>query len=118
MPRIVYFPCMVILAALLVAPGAHILAAASAKSEKNKAQTPDKNGCYKTVSMKGRPHRISAVAGLSAVRLWSEAAKKHGEEYAMWHNATGTGIKCNKLSRSDFFSCLASGKPCSSHAAP
>ncbi len=39
-------------------------------------------------------------------------AMKYGEEYTMWHNAESQRIKCNKLARSEFFVCFASGKPC------
>lgn len=86
-------------------------AAGSAKAAK---AVPGKDGCYKKIGVKGRPHKLNTVASLSAVRLWSEKAKKHGEKYAMWHNALGSNIKCEKLPRSDYYSCFAAGKPCPS----
>lgn len=75
--------------------------------------------CYKKINVKGRPHRISTVASLSAVRMWSQLAMKHGDSYSMWHNAKGTSVKCEKLPRSDYYACFAAGKPCratSNHA--
>ncbi len=68
--------------------------------------------CQKKVSNKGRPHRISSVANLEAIRAWSQKAMKYGEQYSMWHNAKSATIKCEKLPRSDYFVCFASGKPC------
>lgn len=118
MSRFAQTQSMIILTALFVACGVHASTAAPAKSDKTEAQKPDEKGCYKNLGMQGRPHRISTIASLSAVRLWSEAAKKYGEDYAMWHNAAGSGVKCKKLPRSDYYSCFASGKPCTSHIAP
>ena len=68
--------------------------------------------CQKKVGIKGRPHKLNMVASLGAVRAWTEMAMKYGEEYTMWHNAENQIIKCDKLPRSDFFVCFASGKPC------
>jgi len=68
--------------------------------------------CHKTVSVKGRPHRINAVANLNAVRMWAQKAMKHGQEYTMWHNAQGASVNCQKLPRSDYILCLASARPC------
>lgn len=85
---------------------------AQAAKAKAKQAVPGEDGCYKKVGVKGRPHKLNTVASLSAVRQWSESAKKHGENYAMWHNASGSSIKCEKLPRSDYYSCFASGKPC------
>ena len=68
--------------------------------------------CHKKISIKGRPHRISSVASLSAVRMWSQTAMKHGDSYSMWHNAKAAKVSCEKLPRSDYFACYAEGKPC------
>ena len=68
--------------------------------------------CHKKINVNGRPHRISSVAGLSAIRMWLQMAMKHGDEYSMWHNAKSTSVKCKKLPRSDYFACNAEGKPC------
>ncbi|MEM8744836.1 MAG: hypothetical protein AAGF14_09405 [Pseudomonadota bacterium] len=68
--------------------------------------------CHKKISIKGRPHRISSVASLSAIRMWSQMAMKHGDSYSMWHNAKSTKVSCEKLPRSDYFACYAEGKPC------
>jgi len=88
------------------------LADVSLASTKTKNPVPGEDGCYKKIGIKGRPHKLNTVASLSAVRLWSEAANKHGPKYAMWHNAANSSIKCQKLPRSEYFSCFASGKPC------
>lgn len=84
--------------------------AAEAQDAKSDAEAPVQ--CYKKFGVKGRPHRISSVATLTAVRAWSEQAKKHGKEYAMWNEAENGTIKCEKLKRSDYYVCFASGKPC------
>ena len=68
--------------------------------------------CQKKVSIKGRPHKLNTVASIGAMRAWTQVAKKYGEEYTMWHNAKNPSIKCEKLPRSDFFVCFATGKPC------
>lgn len=70
--------------------------------------------CYKGLKRAGRPHKLSTVASLSAVRQWAQAAMKYGEDYSMWHNALSSGVKCEKFPRSDYFMCIASGKPCRS----
>ena len=80
--------------------------------------TPGEDGCYKIISAKGRPHKLNTVASLSAVRQWSQTATKHGDSFAMWHNASGGTVKCEKLPRSDYYSCYASGKPCPSRSIP
>lgn len=87
-------------------------------SAKTKPQAPDGDGCYKKIGIKGRPHKLNTVASLSAVRQWSQAANKHGEQYAMWHNAANSSIKCEKLPRSDYYACFASGKPCPARDMP
>ena len=46
------------------------------------------------------------------VHAWAEQAKKYGASYAMWHNARGANIKCEKFPRSDYYMCFAGGKPC------
>ena len=68
--------------------------------------------CQKKLTINGLPHKVSTVASLSALRAWAERAKKYGEEYAMWHNAKSSKIKCKKFPRSDYYMCFASGKPC------
>lgn len=68
--------------------------------------------CLEKVSTKGRPHKLNVVASLGTVRAWTQKAMKYGEEYTMWHNAENQIVKCDKLPRSDFFVCFASGKPC------
>lgn len=80
--------------------------ATGAKTEEAEPQ------CQKKVGTAGRPHKLNTVASLSAVRAWSQRAMKHGENYSMWHNAEGASIKCEKLPRSDYYKCFASGKPC------
>ena len=52
------------------------------------------------------------VAALAAVSAWAELANKYGAGYAMWHNASGAKIKCEKFPRSDYYMCFAGGKPC------
>lgn len=87
-------------------------AMAAKKQTDTSAPVADKNGCFKKVGGKGRPHKLSSVANLSAVRAWVQMALKYGDDYAMWHNAGGSSVKCKKLPRSDYYSCFASGKPC------
>jgi len=89
--------------------------AAKAKAAQS---TPGEDGCYKKIGIKGRPHKLNTIASLSAVRQWSQAATKHGETFAMWHNASNGTIKCEKLPRSDYYSCFASGKPCPAREIP
>ena len=74
---------------------------------------PNKNDrCRKSITIPGRPHKLSTVAALAAVHAWAEQAKKYGAGYAMWHNARGANIKCEKFPRSDYYMCFAGGKPC------
>ncbi|MFQ5626027.1 MAG: hypothetical protein ACE5FM_05160 [Methyloligellaceae bacterium] len=70
--------------------------------------------CQKKLTINGLPHKLNVVASLSAVRAWAERAKKYGEEYAMWHNAKSSKVKCEKFPRSDYYMCFAAGKPCRS----
>jgi hypothetical protein len=74
--------------------------------------------CGRRVVAKGFPNKIKTVANLSALRIWSETVKdKHGADYAMWHNAKGSSIKCSPVQKSDYFMCIAMGRPCKMHAA-
>ena len=70
--------------------------------------------CRKRLVTKGFPNRIQKVAGLTAIRIWSETAKAtHGADFSMWHNADGSFLKCGLSGRSkDYYSCVASGRPC------
>lgn len=68
--------------------------------------------CLKRIAVSGQPHRISSVAGLNAMRAWTQAARKHGEIYAMWHNAGGSSLKCARLGNSGYHKCTAAGAPC------
>ena len=68
--------------------------------------------CQKNVSVKGRPHKMNTLASLGAVRAWTQKAMKYGEQYSMWHNAKSPNLKCEKLTRSDYYVCYAKGKPC------
>lgn len=84
---------------------------------KEKDQTPTDAGeaaelCQKGIKRSGTPSKLSTVAGLSAVRRWTQAAMKHGDTYSMWHNAQSSGVKCEKFENSDYYKCIASGKPC------
>lgn len=68
--------------------------------------------CLKRAATSGRPHRIRSVAELNAVRAWTQLVQKHGQAYAMWHNAGGLSMECEKLGGSDYYQCVAAGKPC------
>jgi len=68
--------------------------------------------CRKGIKRSGLPSKMSMVASLSAVRHWTQAAMKHGDNYSMWHNAQSSGVKCEKFANSDYYRCTASGKPC------
>ncbi len=84
---------------------------ANKQAESKANQSP---ACHKRIIIRGRPHRISTVAGLNAIRVWAQEAMKHGDAYGMWHNARGSSVKCEKLPRSDYYACFAEGKPCRS----
>lgn len=84
----------------------------AAQAEGEKPAVEEAVQCHKKLGVNGRPHRISAVASLTAVRAWVQQAKKHGAEYTFWNEAESHSIKCEKLDRSDYFRCFASGKPC------
>lgn len=74
--------------------------------------------CEKGISAKGYPHLIKSIATLSALRTWSQRANsKHGSEYSMWHNADTQTMKCEQKENSDFYVCIAGGKPCKAMAA-
>ena len=74
----------------------------------------DDQNCRKRLVAKGFPSRIETIAGLSAVRAWSETAKAtHGASFGMWHNAESSMLKCTPVKESDgYYSCLAMGRPC------
>lgn len=72
----------------------------------------EETACLKKVKAAGYPHRIKMVAELNAVRLWSELTAKKGKDYAMWHNARGSDLACNKIPRSEYYRCTATGEPC------
>jgi len=84
---------------------------------KEKEQTPTDAEdvvelCHKGIKRTGTPSKLSVVASLAAVRQWTQAAMKHGDNYSMWHNAQNSGVKCEKFENSDYYKCIASGKPC------
>jgi hypothetical protein len=87
--------------------------ATSKKSEQPAASSgePDQL-CRKGIKRSGLPSKLSSVANLSAIRLWTQAAMKHGGNYSMWHNAQSAGVKCEKIENSVYYRCVASGKPC------
>ena len=69
--------------------------------------------CERKVSGKGYPNLIKSIASLSALRSWSQRANNmHGADYSMWHNAEGQDMDCEQKANSDFYVCIASGKPC------
>lgn len=68
--------------------------------------------CLKRIATPGRPHRIRSMANLNAARAWTRLAQEHGEAYAMWHNAGGASMECEKLGGSDYYQCTAAGAPC------
>ncbi len=84
----------------------------AAEDKKGKPAAEEVVQCQKKLGVKGRPHRISTVATLTAVRAWVQYAEKYGKEYAIWNEAEKGTIKCEKLERSDYYVCFASGKPC------
>jgi len=90
------------------------LAQATAKKSEQPAASHGKHGqlCGKGIKRYGLPSKLSSVANLSAIRLWIQAAGKHGGNYSMWHNAQSAGVKCEKFENSDYYRCVASGKPC------
>ena len=100
--------CTAILLALFAGPSAGDTA--ESQNAKPEAEAPVQ--CHKKFGVKGRPHRISSVATLNAIRAWSDHAKKLGKEYAMWSEVENGAIKCEKLKRSDYYLCFVSGKPC------
>ncbi|GBE42610.1 MAG TPA: hypothetical protein ENH05_02090 [Rhizobiales bacterium] len=100
--------CAAILTALFAGSGAGN--AAESQDAKPAAEEPVQ--CQKKLGVKGRPHRISTVATLTAVRAWVQVASKYGKEYTIWNEAENGTIKCEKLERSDYYMCFASGKPC------
>jgi hypothetical protein len=89
-------------------------AQAAANRENQPKQSADEpfELCQKGIKRAGLPNRLSTVAGLSAIRRWAQAAMKYGDTYSMWHNAQGSNVKCEKFDRSDYYKCIASGKPC------
>lgn len=92
-----------VLAALLVEPGTTY--ASDGKDELLQ--------CKKKIAGRGFPNLIETLAGLNAVKVWSETAReKHGADFAMWHNAGGASLKCNKIEKSGYVVCAAIGKPC------
>lgn len=71
------------------------------------------NNCEKKLGAKGFPNKIHSVASLNAIRVWVQMAEeKYGPDYSMWHNASKTSLKCEKLKNSDFIGCFAKGTPC------
>ncbi len=92
----------------------HILVAASLFTPASAASgSKDKANCKKPIAAKGIPNLMESVAGLSALRMWSQTAEtKHGAGYSMWHNAGGQAVKCERKGNSDFHVCVATGKPC------
>ena len=90
------------------------LAQAASKESEQPAASSGEPGqlCHKGIKSTGLPNKLSAIAGLSAIRLWTQVAMKHGENYSMWHNAKSAGVKWEKFKNSDYYKCVASGKPC------
>jgi hypothetical protein len=102
-----------ILLVMFVGPPTAIAAETQAGKPEAEAQAGEESPeCQDKVGDMGHPHKIDAIARLAAVRAWSLEAKKYGEEYTMWHNAKSQSIRCDKLARSDYIMCFASGKPC------
>ena len=96
---------------ILTAPDLALAAAEKTDQAVPASEDPPKL-CQKGIKRSGLPSKLSTVAGLSAIRLWTQAAMKHGDNYSMWHNAQSSGVKCEKLENSDYYRCIASGKPC------
>lgn len=101
-----------VLAVLALLAGAGAIQASENRDGKLGVKASKTVECQKPLIVIGRPHKLSTVASLSAVRAWVEQAKKYGEEYTMWHNARGAKIKCEKYPRSDYYKCIAGGVPC------
>lgn len=86
---------------------------ASAVEAPAETKNPEDEACTKKLSIVGFPHRLKTVAELNAVRAWTiQSEKKRGAEYAAWHNARGSQLSCEKLSRSVFIRCTATARPC------
>jgi len=73
--------------------------------------------CEKNVASQGHPNAISAVASLNAVRAWIEfTMARFGADYAMWHNAAGKAVKCQRLPNSSQIKCIARARPCNAYS--
>lgn len=74
----------------------------------------DESRCREQVAVRGFPHRNQAIADLSALRQWSQAAEeKHGYAFAMWHNAGGATLRCGPVEEgARHYVCIAIGRPC------
>lgn len=100
-----------ILLGFLMVPNLAQAAKEKTKKSESGSEEPAKL-CHKGIKGTGLPNKLSTIASLSAIRLWTQVAMKHGENYSMWHNAKSAGVKCEKIKNSDFYRCIASGKPC------
>lgn len=68
--------------------------------------------CQRGIKLPGEPHAIETVAQINAIRNWTFAAEKHGEEYAQWLYAKGPSMECTKIGKAGMFLCHAGAKPC------
>lgn len=68
--------------------------------------------CKDALTRVGRPNTLDVVASLNAIRAWSEAARRLGEDYGTWHKAKAKSVSCEKKGSAGFYVCVASGKPC------
>lgn len=70
--------------------------------------------CGEELAVRGFPHRNQAIADLSALRKWSRTAReKHGDMFAMWHNAGNAKLRCGPVEEGARHRvCIAIGKPC------
>lgn len=97
----------------LSALGCIAVTMASAVEAPAETKKPEETTCTKKLSITGFPHRLKTVAELNAVRAWTiQSEKKRGAEYAAWHNARGSQLSCETLSRSVFIRCTATARPC------
>ncbi len=87
-----------------------------AKEEKDqKTETEEVEPVCKKRKLKsrGRPNRIQIMASMSAIVSWIKRANKaYGTEFGDWHRAQTSKTKCNKIAGSDYYICMAEGKPC------
>ncbi|MGD9867234.1 MAG: hypothetical protein AB7U38_04445 [Hyphomicrobiales bacterium] len=77
------------------------------------AEAADDSQCGKKIGAQGAPSPIQSIASMNAIQLWIELAREqNGPDSAMWHNAGGGLVKCERIRRSSVYHCYATGKPC------